>query len=233
MFLQHNVTASREELQDILQRERFRHQRMPLPYGLSTGGKDRSSTAELIFDADLRGASVLDIGCCYGYFCYEAKQRNAGRVVGVELDAERFRQALILRSIYGSDIEIRNEDFAEVVKTERFDYVLFLNVIHHLDDPIDALRLLGACVQTRLILEFPTFSDPKFRRRNKSLLGVLPWLLNRLPLMGVGSTKKAPKFVFSPKALERLLTASDSGFRSFRFLRSSLGKGRCIAICEK
>jgi 2-polyprenyl-3-methyl-5-hydroxy-6-metoxy-1,4-benzoquinol methylase len=225
--------VSREELTNILHRERFRYQRMPLPYGLSTEGHDRSSTAKLIFDADLEGASVLDIGCCYGFFCYEAKRRNAGRVVGVELDPDRYRQAMILHNVLGSDIELRNQDFQEVVRKENFDFVLFLNVIHHLDDPIQALRQIGACVQRRLVMEFPTFSDRKFRRRNRSMLGAIPWLLNRLPLIGVGATQKAPKFVFSPKAIERLFSTPEQTFRSIRFMRSPFVKERIIAICDK
>ena len=47
---------------------------MPLPHGLSTKGQDRSNTASLVLPDKLDGQSVVDIGCCYGYFCYEARR---------------------------------------------------------------------------------------------------------------------------------------------------------------
>jgi 2-polyprenyl-3-methyl-5-hydroxy-6-metoxy-1,4-benzoquinol methylase len=229
-----NVTVSREELQEILRREHFDYQRMPLPYGLSTQGIDRSSTARLIFEEDLQGASVLDIGCCNGFFCYEAKRRNAGRVVGIEINPERYRHAQIFRHIYGIDIELRNDDFFTVLAAESFDYVLFLNVVHHLGDPIEALRKISAGTRKRLVIEFPTFSDHWYRQAQKGVASLIPWFFNRIPLIGVGASTKGTRFVFSPQAIYRLLVIQTGLFRTVRLFPSPFrGRGRYIAICEK
>ena len=53
---------------------------------MEVGGEDLKPTANCIFPNDLKGKSVLDIGCHYGYYCHEAKRRGAGKVLGVELN---------------------------------------------------------------------------------------------------------------------------------------------------
>jgi tRNA (mo5U34)-methyltransferase len=35
---------------------------------------------------DLEGRSVLDIGCNAGFYSFEMKRRNAGRVLGIDSD---------------------------------------------------------------------------------------------------------------------------------------------------
>jgi 2-polyprenyl-3-methyl-5-hydroxy-6-metoxy-1,4-benzoquinol methylase len=203
---------------------------MPLPFGFTTQGEDRSETADLIFEEDLEGASVLDIGCCYGYFCYEAKRRKAGRVVGLEIDEDRFRQARKLQEVYRHQIELRNESFASILAEESFDYVLLLNVIHHLKDPVSTLHTIASSVRRRLIIEFPTFMDKRFR---KSLPRLLPRLLNRLPLIGVASLEKADQtYVFSKEAIWRILMDHTRLFATVRFIQSPI-QGRLIAICNK
>src|SRR6185312_2465449 len=42
--------------------------------------------------ADLKGASVLDIGCNAGFYSVELKRRGAGRVLGEEVDARYLAQ---------------------------------------------------------------------------------------------------------------------------------------------
>src|SRR5687767_4440209 len=53
---------TREKIEELLRSERFDYQAIKLPYGLSTGGHDRSATARQIFPSSLNGETVLDIG---------------------------------------------------------------------------------------------------------------------------------------------------------------------------
>jgi len=230
MAFDFSPTITPEVLQAILAGEKFVYQRMPLPFGLATQGEDRAETANLIFEEDLGGASVLDIGCCYGYFCYEAKRRNAGRVVGLEVDADRFRQARKLQEVYRHRIELQNDSFTSILAEESFDYVLLLNVIHHLKNPASTLRTIAPSVRRRFIVEFPTFLDRRFR---KSLPRLLPRLLNRLPLIGVASLEKTDQtYVFSKEAIRRILMDHDRLYASVRFIQSPI-EGRLIAVCSK
>src|SRR5215207_2571202 len=43
--------------------------------------------------SDLRGKSVLDIGCNGGFYCMEMKSRGAARVVGIDSDGRYLAQA--------------------------------------------------------------------------------------------------------------------------------------------
>src|SRR5258706_13311006 len=45
-----------------------------------------------VLPQDMRGASVLDIGCNAGFYSIELKKRGAGRVLGVELDDRYLEQ---------------------------------------------------------------------------------------------------------------------------------------------
>jgi tRNA (mo5U34)-methyltransferase len=96
---------------------------------------------------DLRGASVLDIGCNAGFFSLEMKRRGAGRVVGIDSDEDYLAQARFAAEVSGLAIELRRMSVYDVADLrERFDIVLFLGVLYHLRHPLYALDLLHAHV---------------------------------------------------------------------------------------
>jgi 2-polyprenyl-3-methyl-5-hydroxy-6-metoxy-1,4-benzoquinol methylase len=196
---------TKEEIEAILAREKFEYHRVNLPYGLHTPGQDRSKILSIIFPDDFRGQSILDIGCGLGYFCFEAEKRNAGRIVGIEYKESRYRQILILKDILNSKIEVVKCNFEEDDYSGEFDYVLLLNVIHHLKDPIKVLRRIASMVKKRFIIEFPTFTDRKLISYRGFFLGRF---LNRFPLIGVnylGNTGSNQTFVFTPSAIYNIL----------------------------
>jgi SAM-dependent methyltransferase len=227
------MTASRVEVERVLAENEFQYQRIELPYGLTTAGKDRRPVADIVLPGDLAGRSVLDIGCAIGFFSFEAERRNARKVVGTELDRKRLRQATVLKSIFDSRVELELRDVLEQPPSEPFDLVLALNVIHHLSDPFAALERLAAMTAWRLALEFPTFDSPKYRRRHAFPPG---WRWEDQPLVGVmnARSRKAKKFVFSPAAIEHSIMShhEEPLFASIRFIPSPEA-GRMIAICEK
>src|SRR5947209_20630249 len=57
---------------------------------------------------DLRGKSVLDIGCNAGFYSIEMKQRGASRVLGIDSDPAYLAQARFAAEISGVDIELRH-----------------------------------------------------------------------------------------------------------------------------
>ena len=227
---------SKEEIEQILHDEYFHYHRVNLPYGLHTPGRDRSSTRDLIFPQSLTGKSVVDIGCALGYFCFEAEAKGATRVLGIELDEERFRQACLLKRIIGSNVEFIKRDILQEPLDERFDYVCFLNVIHHLDEPIRAIHQLSSITRERLIIEFPTLQDPKFRKTTRIRF---PKHYDRMPLIGVSSKKGTSKkaeggqtFVFTPTAMRRILLDHRRLFSNIELVDSPVA-GRKIALCQR
>lgn len=93
--------------------------------------------------ADLRGASVLDIGCNAGFYSFELKRRGAGRVLGIDSSPVYLAQARFAAEINGLDVEFRQLSIYDVAKLgERFDIVLFMGVLYHLRHPLLALDLL-------------------------------------------------------------------------------------------
>ena len=157
---------TKEQVEDLLKREKLAYQKIELPYGLSTGGKDRSETSARIFADGVKGKSVLDIGCFLGYFCHEAVRRGASRVVGIDVDENRLRQARQIADCLGMDIEFRLFDIEQEGLTEQFDVILMLNVLHHFRNPISVVDKLIPHTNDRLILEV---ASPSSARPSKLL----------------------------------------------------------------
>ena len=103
--------------------------------------------------ADLRGKSVLDIGCNGGFYAIEMKRRGADRVVGIDEDAMYLAQARFAAEVTGVDIELRQLSVYDVAKLgERFDLVLFMGVLYHLRYPLLALDLIHEHVARYLLV---------------------------------------------------------------------------------
>jgi tRNA (mo5U34)-methyltransferase len=93
--------------------------------------------------ADLRGRTVLDVGCNAGFHSIEMKRRGADRVVGVDSDERYLAQARFAAEVSGADIELRRLSVYDIGSLrERFDVVLFMGVLYHLRHPLLALDRL-------------------------------------------------------------------------------------------
>jgi tRNA (mo5U34)-methyltransferase len=104
--------------------------------------------------ADLRGRTVLDVGCNAGFYSIEMKRRGADRVVGIDSDPDYLAQARFASEVCGADLELREMSVYDVgALRERFDLVLFMGVLYHLRHPLLALDLLHEHV-TRDLLVF-------------------------------------------------------------------------------
>jgi tRNA (mo5U34)-methyltransferase len=104
---------------------------------------------------DLKGKSVLDVGCNAGFYALEMLRRGAGRVLGIDSDERYLAQARFAAEVsgYSSALELRQMSVFDVAALrERFDLVIFMGVLYHLRHPLLALDLLHAHVANDLLL---------------------------------------------------------------------------------
>jgi O-antigen biosynthesis protein len=104
-----------------------------------------TSTHSRIVELVPRGARVLEFGCATGYMSEVLKERLECRVIGIEIDPEAARaaEAHCERVIVGDAEEL---DFEELFGDERFDAVLFADVLEHLKEPAAVLRRIRPLV---------------------------------------------------------------------------------------
>lgn len=102
---------------------------------------------------NLRGKSVLDIGCNGGFYSLEMKRRGADRVLGLDHDERYLAQARFAAEVSGLDIEFRQLSVYDVGQLgEKFDVVIFMGVLYHLRHPLLALDLLHEHVTRDLLI---------------------------------------------------------------------------------
>ena len=154
---------NQRELDEFIRNTQFTgYQKITLPSGQVIPGSDRRPLADKIFPKNFAGKTYLDVGCYYGYFLHEAIRRGASRAVGIEADQERFRISERLASLWGEKIEIKEGLVEEVDCKEQFDLVTFLNVLHHVADPMLVMKNLARLCKGTLIVEFRQPIDYQF-----------------------------------------------------------------------
>ncbi len=103
--------------------------------------------------ADLRGKSVLDVGCNAGFYSIEMKRRGADRVLGIDFDEDYLAQARFAAEVSELPIEFRHMSVYDVAQLgEKFDLVIFMGVLYHLRHPLLALDLLHEHVVKDLLV---------------------------------------------------------------------------------
>jgi tRNA (mo5U34)-methyltransferase len=104
---------------------------------------------------DLRGCSVLDIGCNAGFYSLELAKRGAA-VTALDSDAHYLAQARWAAQVCGLSDRIRFEhrQVYDLSGTQnRWDVVLFLGVLYHLRYPMLGLDIVSRCVGNMLIFQ--------------------------------------------------------------------------------
>ena len=98
---------------------------------------------------DLHRKSVLDIGCNSGFFSFQMRKRNAGRVVGIDIMPHLLAQARFLSHWFEQPLELRELGAYDVESLGSFDVVIFIGVLYHLKHPLYALeKIASICTDT-------------------------------------------------------------------------------------
>jgi tRNA (mo5U34)-methyltransferase len=110
--------------------------------------------------ADLRGWTVLDIGCNAGFYTIEIAKRGA-YVTGIDSDAHYLTQARWAAEQFGlqAQTEFRQMQVYDLARVnETYDLVLFMGVFYHLRYPTLALDIVARKV--RRLMVFQTLTMP-------------------------------------------------------------------------
>ena len=220
-------------LEEYFRRENLRYQSFGSQGDGESGAHDRSYLNEAIFGGGIDGRSVLDIGCNLGYFCIEALRRHAASATGIDPDATTIGQAREIARLSGLAPEYVCGDFEAASWDGHFDTVLCLNVLHHLYDPVGAIRKMIRLATGRIVIEFarPTAWD-LFKRSGNPLLAAAA----SSPVIVLGDpNKKHPmsrSFLFTGKAMEVLFNGHTELFEPL-ILRPSPFKGRQVAVANR
>jgi tRNA (mo5U34)-methyltransferase len=144
-----------QELQQAVDRVGFWWHSIDLGGGVITPGRKGDLTYMAAEHAslrlpDLRGRSVLDVGCWDGYYAFAAERAGAARVTALDHYAwEQPRLGAgrgfdVAHAALASRVHKRHADFmtCELAGVDRHDVVLFLGVLYHLEEPLSAVRRL-------------------------------------------------------------------------------------------
>jgi len=138
-----------------------------------------------------KGGKLLEIGCAYGFFLLEARRRF--EVAGIELAPE----AAAACRARGLDVHQGPVDAGFLESRAPFDAVVMLDVIEHLEDPAETVRLVASQLRRAGLLLITTGD-----------WGSLPSRLLRSSWRLM--TPPQHLFFFTKKTLSRML--ADNGF---------------------
>jgi len=106
---------------------------------------------------DFKGASIIDIGACLGFFLHEFRKRNAGKLVGIESNKYNYDLAVeIEQNILQSGIDFRNlsyPDEDDKLGDEKFDYGLLMAALHYMHHPYRIIEKLSKRITKVLVCE--------------------------------------------------------------------------------
>ena len=137
---------------------------IPLREGLVTPGEDNSmdKLGQVCLPADLTGKSVLDIGAWDGFFSFQAEKNGAERVLATDYFSwsgpgwgtkDGFNLAHEALNSKVESMEIDAMDITPEKLGWKFDVVMFLGVLYHLQDPMGGLRVASEVCNELLIVE--------------------------------------------------------------------------------
>lgn len=113
---------------------------------------------------EVEGQRVLDLGCGLGAQALAVARAGASEVIGIDADGEKIHRAQALAKGTGaSGIAFAVQSGTELAfDSDRFDVVLLLDVVEHLQDPAE---VLGQCARVlraggHVLVGFPPYRSP-------------------------------------------------------------------------
>jgi len=102
------------------------------------------------------GLSALDLASHQGWFAYNMARSGFSRVLGIDARQAHVDDSSLISGIYGMDhLTFRKGDIHEQSPDllGRFDVVLMLGLLYHLENPVGALRVCRALCNKICVIE--------------------------------------------------------------------------------
>ena len=137
-------------------------QHIEFPNGMTVGDWRTEETAAILTSGiDLKGKTLLDVGCMSGAMSKLFEEQGA-EVTGIEPDERSYKQAKLVKEVFGLNMDIRpftldnmfeynSHDFHHWYET--YNFVAFAGVYYHLQNPIEAIHQAWALTDTALLIE--------------------------------------------------------------------------------
>ncbi|MDH3315320.1 MAG: methyltransferase domain-containing protein, partial [Gammaproteobacteria bacterium] len=187
------------------------YQTIQLKNGIWTRGKVRTDKriAELE-RLDFQGKSVVDIGCNSGQYSLLAKRMGASRVIGLDIDPLRIKQARILSANEELDIEFKEAGIEQLRELGQFDIVVCIAVLTEIENVLGGLRLLRDATSGQAIIEMGIAKPVMYLSSNRQWWHPDPGV-SRLGRIGEMRRHKHAGWVMYP-TLELIRDIFDSDF---------------------
>jgi tRNA (mo5U34)-methyltransferase len=153
----------------------------------------------------LSGYRILDIACNSGFYSFELTKRGA-TVIGIDNSYEDIVRAKFAKKVLGQknvNFEIINVDDLETEFSEKFDMVLCLGLLYHVNDP---KRLIQKVSKITDFAFFETIANVKSQSAeliddrsitSDGYLPTIPWLIDSFKEAGFTKIEQITKPDFS------------------------------------
>ena len=134
----------------------------PLPDGTRTRSRQEIQDVQFLMwegmqiEERIAGKRVLDVGAADGWFSIAASAAGASSVSAIDKDYLGWpNNVSFLSREWNLPVEILTEDFRSL-EAKKFDVILFLGVLYHLEDVFSAIKKLGELLSENGIIIIET-----------------------------------------------------------------------------
>jgi hypothetical protein len=175
---------------------------------------------DVVFARGVEGLSFLDLMAGRGEYCLEALRQGAASATGLEFSPELLRTARAIAAAEGLRAEFIPADLEDWTAAARaFDVVVFLGELHHLYDPLFAIRKIMQLAAGRFYLKVSPL--PRWGLSREAISGRL-WGAANPPVMLLGAARHTNRqsdrtFTFTRQAIEIIINRHSKAYEPIRF----------------
>lgn len=194
----------------------------------------RSGLEEILSAESLAGKSFLHVGCSSGNLCRRALEQGATQATGIDISREKIELARAAACPPGKEASFIAADFEQWdAPPQTFDMVACSNILHHLYEPVAAIRKMMRLAGERLALVVAPGS-PVSSRRASALRRL--WEPFMPPQIALGDRTMAIRaadqtFFLSRDALQIIINRHSKAFEPLQF--TDLPAGGCIVEARR